>query len=60
MSEELGINFKRRYVLRFPKDGNAFEAHNLDIEPQAMMRDQRGFLAALELYTTMKEMKGAA
>jgi hypothetical protein len=50
------MNFAARYVLRFPKDGGQFEAHEL----QDFERDFGAFHAALTLSKTLNQIKYAS
>jgi len=54
--EHENMIFAARYVLRFPKDGGQFEAHEL----QNYERDLTAFLAALELSRTLNAIKYAS
>jgi hypothetical protein len=53
--EETDMDIEARYVLRFPKDGGQFEAHELENFP----RDFGAFRAALELSRTLNAIKYA-
>jgi hypothetical protein len=53
--EETGWTFDARYVLRFPKDGGQFEAHEL----HEFERDFSAFLAAAKLSRTLNAIKYA-
>jgi hypothetical protein len=54
--EELGIKYAKRWIVRFPKDGSAFEAKPLT----DFKGDFDGFLGALKLYRCLEQLKGAA
>jgi hypothetical protein len=54
--EELGIKYARRWIVRFPKDGSAFEAVPLT----DFKGDFKGFLGALNLWRCLDRLKGAA
>lgn len=54
--EELGIKYAKRWIVRFPKDGSAFEAKPLT----DFKGDFAGFLGALKLYRCLEQLKGAA